>query len=83
MTQDERAIRGLLDEFIRALHASGLRLWVATHDRNQIDGEEVELWFRVTACFRRDEGQWRITHMHNSVPFAMDGSAKALIDLKP
>jgi ketosteroid isomerase-like protein len=47
------------------------------------DGEKVELWFRATACFRRDDGQWRITHMHNSVPFAMDGSEKALLHLKP
>jgi ketosteroid isomerase-like protein len=47
------------------------------------DGEEVELFFRATACFRRDNGRWRITHMHNSVPFAMDGSDKALLHLKP
>lgn len=47
------------------------------------DGAAVDLWFRVTACFRRDAGRWRITHMHNSVPFAMDGSDKALLDLKP
>jgi ketosteroid isomerase-like protein len=47
------------------------------------DGEEVDLWFRATACFRREAGRWRITHMHNSVPFAMDGSAKALLDLRP
>ena len=47
------------------------------------DGEEVDLWFRATACFRREGGRWRITHMHNSVPFAMDGSDRALLDLKP
>jgi uncharacterized protein (TIGR02246 family) len=47
------------------------------------DGENVDLWFRATACFRRENGRWRITHMHNSVPFAMDGSNKALLDLKP
>ena len=46
-------------------------------------GPEVDLWFRATACFRREAGRWRITHMHNSVPFAMDGSDKALLDLKP
>jgi PhnB protein len=46
-------------------------------------GDEVDLWFRATACFRREAGRWRITHMHNSVPFAMDGSEKALLDLKP
>jgi PhnB protein len=47
------------------------------------DGESVDLWFRATACFRREAGRWRISHMHNSVPFAMDGGAKALLDLKP
>ena len=36
-----------------------------------------------TACFRRDRGRWRIAHLHNSVPFAMDGCDKALLDLKP
>jgi uncharacterized protein (TIGR02246 family) len=46
-------------------------------------GEEVDLWFRATACFRREAGRWRIAHMHNSVPFAMDGSDRALLDLKP
>lgn len=46
-------------------------------------GENVDLWFRATACFRREDGRWRIAHMHNSVPFAMDGSDKALLDLKP
>ena len=46
-------------------------------------GGDIDLWFRATACFRRDGGRWRITHMHNSVPFAMDGSEKALLDLEP
>jgi PhnB protein len=46
-------------------------------------GDEVDLWFRATACFRREADGWRITHMHNSVPFAMDGTDKALLDLKP
>ena len=57
----------------------GLQRMVGT----KTNGEKVELWFRATACFRRDDGEWRITHMHNSVPFAMDGSDKALLDLRP
>jgi ketosteroid isomerase-like protein len=47
------------------------------------NGAKADLWFRETACFRREGGRWRITHMHNSVPFAMDGSDKALLDLQP
>ena len=46
-------------------------------------GEAVDLWFRATACFVEQQGEWKIAHMHNSVPFAMDGSQRALLDLKP
>ena len=47
------------------------------------DGKRADLWFRATACFRREGRAWKIAHMHNSVPFAMDGSDRALLDLKP
>jgi PhnB protein len=144
MTNDEAAIRDLLDAFASALHdknvaaaiapladdavafdlapplrlgseamhdPAGLAQWFGTwkgpiisepHDRTIVvggdvayayglqhmtgtktDGEEVDLWFRATVCLRREDGRWRITHMHDSVPFAMDGSEKALLHLKP
>jgi len=60
-------------------HAYGLQHMTGT----KIDGEKIDLWFRATVCFRRKDNKWRITHSHNSVPFAMDGSGKALLDLKP
>jgi uncharacterized protein YndB with AHSA1/START domain/ketosteroid isomerase-like protein len=47
------------------------------------DGYAVDLWVRCTVCFRRSGGVWKITHQHTSVPFYMDGSFKAAIDLKP
>jgi ketosteroid isomerase-like protein len=47
------------------------------------DGEEVDLWFRQTLCFRKINGAWAIVHDHESVPFRMDGSFRAAIDLKP
>jgi uncharacterized protein (TIGR02246 family) len=46
-------------------------------------GEKVDLWFRDTLGFRKIDGQWKITHEHSSVPFYMDGSFKAAVDLKP
>jgi uncharacterized protein (TIGR02246 family) len=46
-------------------------------------GAKVDLWFRQTLCFRKIDGRWRITHEHSSVPFYMDGSYKAAVDLKP
>jgi len=47
------------------------------------DGNDVDLWYRTTACLRRTSDGWRIAHLHNSVPFAMDGSGRALLDLRP
>lgn len=60
-------------------YAHGLQHMTGT----KVSGEKSDLWFRATACFRRENGQWRIAHMHNSVPFTMDGSEKALLDLEP
>ena len=47
------------------------------------DGEKADLWVRVTVGLRRIDGAWKITHQHTSVPFLMDGSFKAAVDLKP
>ena len=47
------------------------------------DGEKVDMWLRATLCFRKIGGQWKIAHEHESVPFYMDGSYKAAVDLKP
>jgi ketosteroid isomerase-like protein len=47
------------------------------------DGEETDVWVRQTLCLRRVEGAWMIAHEHTSVPFYMDGSDKAALDLKP
>jgi ketosteroid isomerase-like protein len=43
---------------------------------------EQDLWFRSTRVLRRLDG-WRIVHEHTSVPFYMDGSYRAAVDLKP
>jgi ketosteroid isomerase-like protein len=63
----------------RSAYAFGLRHMTGT----KTNGERVDLWFRATACFLREDGAWRISHVHNSVPFAMDGSGRALLDLTP
>jgi uncharacterized protein YndB with AHSA1/START domain/ketosteroid isomerase-like protein len=49
----------------------------------KVSGEKVDLWVRCTACFDRRDGAWQITHQHTSVPFHMDGSFKAAVDLRP
>jgi uncharacterized protein (TIGR02246 family) len=47
------------------------------------DGETTDVWVRATFCCRRIDRQWKIVHEHQSVPFYMDGSYRAAIDLKP
>jgi PhnB protein len=46
-------------------------------------GPKIDIWFRHTLGFRKIDGRWKITHEHSSVPFYMDGSHKAAVDLKP
>jgi uncharacterized protein (TIGR02246 family) len=45
-------------------------------------GGKLDMWWRETACYRKLEDKWLITHQHSSVPFdAVSG--KASLDLKP
>ncbi|MFL5335470.1 MAG: YybH family protein, partial [Geminicoccaceae bacterium] len=46
-------------------------------------GKDMDLWVRATLGFRKIEGRWRIVHEHISVPFYMDGSERAALDLQP
>jgi uncharacterized protein (TIGR02246 family) len=46
------------------------------------DGGQLDMWWRTTVCFRKLDGEWTITHEHNSVPFDVK-SGKASLDLKP
>jgi len=45
--------------------------------------EPFTLWFRVTLGLRRIDGRWLVVHEHTSVPFHMDGSLRAAVDLQP
>jgi uncharacterized protein (TIGR02246 family) len=47
------------------------------------NGEKTDVWVRATIGCRRVGGRWLITHEHASVPFQMDGSDRAAIDLRP
>ena len=46
------------------------------------DGSQLDMWWRTTACFRKIDGKWMVTHEHNSVPFDPQ-TGKASLDLKP
>ena len=45
--------------------------------------EPFTMWYRVTLGLRRIDGKWLVTHEHSSVPFYMDGSFRAAVDLQP
>ena len=47
------------------------------------NGEKTDVWVRATIGYRRAGDTWLIAHEHASVPFYMDGSDRAAIDLKP
>jgi ketosteroid isomerase-like protein len=35
----------------------------------KVEGEVVDVWYRETNCFRRINGDWKIIHSHESIPF--------------
>ena len=47
-----------------------------------IKGEKFDMWYRVTAGFRKFDHKWLITHDHVSEPIDMK-TGKGLFDLKP
>lgn len=49
----------------------------------KVDQSEHGFWFRLTVTFAREEGRWMIAHVHQSVPFAMEGQPLGIFDLKP
>jgi len=47
------------------------------------DGERIDLWFRQTFGLKLTRRGWKIVHEHGSVPYYMDGSLRAAVDLQP
>lgn len=69
---------------IKITHEGNLA-FVSALNRMQgnISGESQDLWFRSTLCLQKIGNEWKIVHDHTSVPFYMDGTDKAALDLKP
>lgn len=49
----------------------------------KVEGGDLDFWFRETLCLRQIHGHWLIVHTHESVPFHMDGSYRAALELQP
>jgi len=80
--------RGGLGYEIHRLHVTAAGEVAFTRSLNRlsgttVDGETEDIWFRQTLGFHKVAGEWKIVHEHESVPFYMDGSLKAAVDLQP
>ena len=80
--------RGPLGYSVRDLRITAGDDVAFAHSLNRLsgtktDGQISEVWFRHTVGLRKVGGAWKIAHEHESVPFYMDGSFKAAVDLEP
>jgi len=80
--------RGPIDTELRILQIrAGGELGFATALQHlaatAIDGRRIDMWTRSTFCFCKEDGAWKIASVHDSVPFAMDGSYRAQVSLTP
>jgi uncharacterized protein (TIGR02246 family) len=80
--------RGPIGYEVRALDIAASEDIAFCHSFNRItgtrtDNEKTDIWVRATVCCRKTDGKWKIVHEHQSVPFYMDGSYRAAVDLKP
>ena len=80
--------QGQIGYELRELKVAASKDTAFSHSFNRItgtrtSGEKTDVWVRATLCWRRINGKWKIVHEHQSVPFYMDGSYRAAIDLKP
>jgi ketosteroid isomerase-like protein len=46
------------------------------------EGRSIDMWWRATVCFSKQDGWWHIAHAHSSVPFDME-TGLASVDLIP
>jgi ketosteroid isomerase-like protein len=83
-----RTFRGPIGSDLRDFNVTSSGDVALCHGFNRISGtktsgEETSVWVRVTLGLRRENGAWKVMHEHVSVPFYMDGSVKAAVDLAP
>ena len=45
--------------------------------------QRIGFWLRDTIVLNRVRGEWRIVHIHSSVPFTMNGEPRPAFDLQP
>ena len=82
---DQAQIRQLIDRWAESLRSKNVNAVMSHYapDIERTDDEKTDVWVRATFCCRKIDGKWKIVHEHQSVPFYMDGSYRAALDLTP
>ena len=78
---------GPLDYELRDLAITAGEDVAFAHSLNRVrattkDGNQLDMWWRATVCYRNAGGVWQVTHEHASVPFDV-GTGQASLDLQP
>jgi uncharacterized protein (TIGR02246 family) len=81
------AYKGPINYEIRDLRIVAKDDLAFSHSLNRIsgtlkNGQKTGFWLRMTACWRKIDGQWLMEHEHVSVPADVE-KGKAVLDLKP
>ena len=81
------SFQGALGYEIRNLSITAGQDVAFCHSLNRVvgrdkDGQDIDMWWRATICFRKIDGDWMVVHEHSSVPFD-SASGLASLDLKP
>jgi len=79
--------QGPIEYEIRDLTITAEQTLAVSHSINRIsgtlqNGQKADFWLRMTAEWRRIDGQWLIEHEHVSVPVD-PAKGTAVLDLKP
>ena len=81
------SFEGRIGYEVSDLHITATDEVAFSHSLNRMsgttkNGQTISMWVRWTACFRKLDGRWLVTHEQVSVPIDME-SGRALVDLEP
>ena len=81
------SFEGRIGYEVSDLHITATDEVAFSHSLNRMsgttkNGQTISMWVRWTACLRKLDGRWLVTHEQVSVPIDME-SGGALLDLEP
>jgi uncharacterized protein (TIGR02246 family) len=81
------SFEGRIGYEVSDLHITATDEVAFSHSLNRMsgttkNGQTISMWVRWTACLRKLDGRWLVTHEQVSVPIDLE-SGRALLDLEP